>query len=155
MYRVAEGTSEIDLLENHNAGDLLGEAAFLTDSGNFVVPPAQLAADPCARALNHTTCRPKPLPGGAASAGTGGGGSPTETAAADCMSCVAAVWERGKGPAADAVRAQCSDPGPSFAYSPLAHSFHARRDRVVPLPPCSLYGAATLRPPPLGPDRGL
>ena len=33
----------------------------------------------------------------------------------------------------------------SFAYSPLVHSFHARRDRVVLLPPCRLYGAATLR----------
>ena len=44
---------------------------------------------------------------------------------------------------------------PSFAYSLFVHSFHARRDRVVLLPPCSLYGAATLRPPPLGPGRGL
>jgi hypothetical protein len=44
VYRVAEETAEIDLLENHNAGDLLGEAAFLTDSGNFALPPAQLAA---------------------------------------------------------------------------------------------------------------
>ena len=26
---------------------------------------------------------------------------------------------------------------------------------MVLLPPCSLYGAATLRPPPLGPGRGL
>ena len=43
----------------------------------------------------------------------------------------------------------------SFAYSLFVHSFHARRDRVVLLPPCSLYGAATLRPPPLGPGRGL
>ena len=43
----------------------------------------------------------------------------------------------------------------SFAYSLFVHSFDARRDRVVLLPPCSLYGAATLRPPPLGPGRGL
>ena len=45
--------------------------------------------------------------------------------------------------------------GTSFAYSLFVHSFHACRDRVVLLPPCSLYGAATLRPPPLGPGRGL
>ena len=47
--------------------------------------------------------------------------------------------------------------GPSspFAYSPPLHSSHARRDRVVPLPPCRLYGAATLRTPPLGPGRAL
>ena len=45
--------------------------------------------------------------------------------------------------------------GTSFAYSLFLPSFHARRDRVVLLPPCSLYGAATLRPPPLGPGRGL
>ena len=44
---------------------------------------------------------------------------------------------------------------PSFAYSLCVHSFHARRDRAVLLPPCSLCGAATLRPPPLGPGRGL
>ena len=44
---------------------------------------------------------------------------------------------------------------PSFAYSLFVHSFHARRDRVVLLPPCRLYGAATLRPTPLGPGRGL
>ena len=44
---------------------------------------------------------------------------------------------------------------PSFAYSLFVHSLHACRDRVVLLPACSLYGAATLRPPPLGPDRGL
>ena len=43
----------------------------------------------------------------------------------------------------------------SSAYSLFVHSFHACRDRVVRLPPCSLYGAATLRPPPLGPGRGL
>ena len=36
---------------------------------------------------------------------------------------------------------------PSFAYSLFVYSFHARRDRVVLLPPCSLYGVATLRPP--------
>ena len=42
--------------------------------------------------------------------------------------------------------------GPSspFAYSPSLHSLHARRDRVAPLPPCRLYGAAMRRPPPLG-----
>ena len=43
----------------------------------------------------------------------------------------------------------------SFAYFLFLHSFHACRDRVVLLPPCSLYGAATLRPPPLGPGRSL
>ena len=42
-----------------------------------------------------------------------------------------------------------------LAYSRFVHSFHACRDRVVLLPLCILYGAATLRPPPLGPGRGL
>ena len=37
--------------------------------------------------------------------------------------------------------------GPSFAYSPLVHSFHARRDRVVSLPPRRLYGAAIRKSP--------
>ena len=32
MYRVAEETHDVDLLLNHNAGDLKGEAAFLSDS---------------------------------------------------------------------------------------------------------------------------
>lgn len=45
VYRVSEGTHEIDLLENHNSGDLLGESAFLTDSGNFVVPWEQMQTD--------------------------------------------------------------------------------------------------------------
>ena len=36
------------------------------------------------------------------------------------------------------------DPGPSLANPQLLHTFHARRDRVVPLPPCRLYGAVTL-----------
>ena len=36
------------------------------------------------------------------------------------------------------------------AYSPSSHSFHARRDRVAPLPPCRFYGAAMRRAPPLG-----
>ena len=40
--------------------------------------------------------------------------------------------------------------GASFAYSPSAYSFHARRDRVVPLPPRRLHGAAERRAPPLG-----
>ena len=42
------------------------------------------------------------------------------------------------------------DEGPSspFAYSPSLRSSHARRDRVVPLPPCRLYGAAMRRAPP-------
>ena len=42
--------------------------------------------------------------------------------------------------------------GPSspFAYSPSLHSSHARRDRVAPLPPCRLYGAAMRRAPLLG-----
>ena len=106
MYRVAEDTAEIDLLENHNAGTLVGEAAFLTDSGNFVVPPAQLAVDPCARALNQTSCRPKTKRGG-------GFGWPAEDAAS-CMSCITAVWEHGVGAAADVVRAQCSNPGLPF-----------------------------------------
>ena len=54
-----------------------------------------------------------------------------------------------------AVAVAASEVRPSFAYSRFVHSFHARRDRVVLLPPCSLYGVATLRPPPLGPGRGL
>ena len=47
--------------------------------------------------------------------------------------------------------------GLSFAYSLLLHSFHTRWDRVVPLPPCSLYGAVVRRAPlaPLGPGRAL
>ena len=39
---------------------------------------------------------------------------------------------------------------PAFAYSPSVQSFHARRDRVAPLPPCRLYGAAMRTVPPLG-----
>ena len=35
--------------------------------------------------------------------------------------------------------------GTSFAYSPAVYSFHTRRDRVAPLPPCRLYGAAIQR----------
>ena len=35
--------------------------------------------------------------------------------------------------------------GPSFAYSLPVHFFHTRRDRVVSLPPCRLYGAAVCR----------
>jgi hypothetical protein len=36
VYRVSEyGADYVDFLANHNAGDLLGEAGFLGDSGNF------------------------------------------------------------------------------------------------------------------------
>ena len=38
---------------------------------------------------------------------------------------------------------------------PPVHSVHARRDRVVSLPPCRLYGAAVRRAAPLGPGRAL
>lgn len=85
VFRVSEGTDQIDLLENHNSGDLLGETAFLTDSSNFGVPANILATDPCARALNSTGCLP------------GGGDS--------CLSCVHAAWER-----SGHLRQQCSDP---------------------------------------------
>ena len=43
----------------------------------------------------------------------------------------------------------------SFAYFPVVHSSHTRRDRVVPLPPRRLYGAAVQRAPPLRPSRVL
>ena len=33
----------VRLLLNHNAGDLMGETAFLGDSGNFVLTPEQIA----------------------------------------------------------------------------------------------------------------
>ena len=58
VYRVAEETHDVDLLLNHNAGDLKGEAAFLSDSGNYALTPAQIAADPCTQALNTTSCKP-------------------------------------------------------------------------------------------------
>lgn len=96
VYRVAEETDEIDFLPNHNAGDLVGEAAFLSDSGNFVVPPDQLKRDPCAQALRRSSCHGK-------------GGS-------DCMGCVTRLWENGTGAVAGRVRAQCSDPGLSFPW---------------------------------------
>ena len=87
VYRVSELTDDVDFLPNHNAGDLVGEAAFLSDSGNFKSP---LASDACAKALNQTHCTP---------------GSKS------CLDCAAAVWATGTGPAANGVRAQCSDPG--------------------------------------------
>ena len=40
---------------------------------------------------------------------------------------------------------------PVLRVIPLMHAFHARRDRVAPLPPCRFYGAATRRAAPLGP----
>ena len=88
VFRVAEETHDIDLLLNHNAGDLMGETAFLGDSGNFVLTPEQIAADPCAQALNQTDCRPGKA----------------------CMSCAGQVWANGTG----AVRAQCSNPALPF-----------------------------------------
>ena len=92
VYRVAEETHDIDLLLNHNAGDLMGETAFLGDSGNFVLTPEQIAADPCAQALNQTACRPGKA----------------------CMSCAGQVWANGTGASAEAVRAQCSNPALPF-----------------------------------------
>eukprot|EP00038_Savillea_parva_P013195 m.209471 g.209471 ORF g.209471 m.209471 type:complete len:623 (+) comp24609_c0_seq1:116-1984(+) len=85
VYRVSEGTHEIDLLENHNSGDVMGEAAFLTDSSNFPVPWQIMATDPCAAALNATQCQP------------GGGTS--------CTKCVHNVWE-----VSASLREHCSDP---------------------------------------------
>lgn len=87
VYRVSEGTHHIDLLENHNSGDLVGEAAFLTDSGNFVMPWQQMTVDRCAAAMNQTRC-------------VAGGGQP-------CMDCLAAAWANSSG----VLRRQCSDPG--------------------------------------------
>ncbi len=93
VYRVAEETHDIDLLLNHNAGDLKGEAAFLSDSGNYKLTPRQIAEDPCAQALNRTHCRP---------------------GSADCMACAGLVWVNGTGQVADAVRKQCSNPSLPF-----------------------------------------
>lgn len=107
VYRVSEGTTEVDLLLNHNAGDLLGEAGFLSDSGNFVLSKAQLAADPCAQALTkYTTCQPQ------AAGGSGRLRRPSQAAdwrSSRCLACVAAAWAR-----SSAVRAQCSDPARPF-----------------------------------------
>lgn len=104
VYRVSEETTDIDLLMNHNAGDLVGEAAFLTDSGNFVMPPQQLSKDSCAQALNRTECRPLRQSSLRA----------RSRSKQDCMQCVADEWAHGKGVAADAVRAECSDPSLPF-----------------------------------------
>eukprot|EP01043_Picozoa_sp_COSAG02_P016571 COSAG02_NODE_732_length_17973_cov_6.920275_9_plen_382_part_00 len=93
VYRVAEGTHDIDLLLNHNAGDLQGEAAFLSDSGNYKLTPQQISNDPCAQALNRTECVPN----------SGG-----------CMTCAGSVWVNGTGAVADAVRKQCSNPALPF-----------------------------------------
>lgn len=92
MYRVSEGTHDIDFLANHNAGNILGEASFLTDSGNFVLPPSELAHDPCARALARLPCRSVPA------------------APAACETCVAAYWDAANTSAAKGVRQQCSNP---------------------------------------------
>lgn len=89
VFRVSEETSDIDLLENHNSGDIVGEAAFLTDSGNFVMPISQLRKDKCAKALNLTTC-----------------GSKRGKA---CMSCLHAAWEL-----SELIRSECSDPTASW-----------------------------------------
>ena len=64
-----------------------------SDSGNFKLTPQQIAEDPCAQALNRTHCLP-------------GSGS--------CMACAGAVWANGTGKAAEAVRAQCSNPALPF-----------------------------------------
>lgn len=93
VYRVAEETHDIDLLLNHNAGDLQGEAAFLSDSGNYKLTPQQIANDSCAQALNRTHCRP---------------------GSADCMACAGSVWVNGTDQVADAVRKQCSNPSLPF-----------------------------------------
>ena len=64
MYRVSEdGRADPDLLQNHNAGDLVGEAGFLSDSIDYVpfrradepgffTAPAFPQDDPCMSALN-------------------------------------------------------------------------------------------------------
>eukprot|EP01043_Picozoa_sp_COSAG02_P050808 COSAG02_NODE_5270_length_4483_cov_1.764142_2_plen_427_part_00 len=93
VYRVAEATHEIDLLINHNAGDLKGEAAFLSDSGNYKLTPEQIAKDPCAQALNRTHCR---------------------SGSSSCMECTGSVWGNGTGAVADDVRKQCSNPALPF-----------------------------------------
>eukprot|EP01052_Picozoa_sp_SAG31_P011360 SAG31_NODE_641_length_13313_cov_5.365219_2_plen_522_part_00 len=91
VYRVSEGTDEVDLLLNHNAGDELGEAAFLTDSGNFVLSKSQIAADPCAQVLaKYSGCKPH----------TDG-----------CMQCAARAWANSSQ---TAIRAHCSNPAQPF-----------------------------------------
>ena len=64
MYRVSEdGRADPDLLQNHNAGDLVGEAGFLSDSIDYVpyrradepgffTAPEFPKTDPCMSALN-------------------------------------------------------------------------------------------------------
>jgi hypothetical protein len=85
VFRVSEGTHDIDLLENHNSGDRLGEASFLTDSSNFPVPWQIMRTNPCAAALNRTSCTPR---GGAA-----------------CETCLHNAWQESSG-----LRQRCSDP---------------------------------------------
>ena len=140
VYRVSELTDGVDFLPNHNAGDLIGEAAFLSDSGNFALPPSELATDACATALNKTHCTP---------------------GSSSCMDCAAAVWATGTGPAANAVRAQCSDPGREFpldnkvhadkpkpqtlsdltSHEPASpHAYPPARFLLHPAPPCELTG---------------
>eukprot|EP00729_Bicosta_minor_P001719 gene1719-32604_t len=103
VYRVSEGTHAIDLLENHNSGDLLGEAAFLTDSGNFVVPWQQLQSDPCAAAINSST-----------SCKAGGKDS--------CMACLSLAWLDAKP--SHPFKQACSDPGKPWPFdNKIAEAF--------------------------------
>ena len=69
--------------------------AFLTDSGNFVVPAQQLARDPCAAAINSSThC-------------TAGGGD-------SCMRCLAAAW-KDASPSSPLAQ-ECSDPSKPWPF---------------------------------------
>jgi hypothetical protein len=97
MYRVSEYTADVDFLENHNAGDALGETAFLGDSGNFA--PEDLlrnTSNTCLQALARTDCA---NPGGSAES---------------CLTCVVGAWDRALTPAETAVRSQCSNPSLAF-----------------------------------------
>lgn len=65
VYRVAESSFTVDYLDNHNAGDIGGEVAFLSDSGNFAPVAAKAGgdffdvpsiprSDPCLSELNKS-----------------------------------------------------------------------------------------------------
>lgn len=99
VYRVSEGTGDIDFLPNHNAGDLLGEAAFLSDSSNFAVPPGEVDRDPCAQALSAAAPECQRL-------GARDGQK--------CLGCLQRVWRNGTGPAANTMRRQCSAPAAAW-----------------------------------------
>ena len=95
LIRVSEYTYNIDFLANHDAGDVLGEAAFIGDSGNWDAADVLEGAGPnntCLTALRKTTCKVAEGPEA-------------------CMTCVRRAWREGQ---VVGLRDECSDPSKSF-----------------------------------------